>query len=95
MLKARIEAYREVLKIKTRDELINSALCYYVESNELKEELDLLKETRQEMIIQFQQMKDELSGAKAEVKALREMNLHLSDIRELRDSTFRYPRTQG
>lgn len=73
MLKARIEAYREILKFKSRDELIESALCYYVESSELKEELDTLKEVQNEMILQFQQMKDELSGAKAEVKALREM----------------------
>jgi hypothetical protein len=88
MLKARIEAYREILKFKSRDELIESALCYYVESSELKEELDTLKEVQNEMILQFQQMKDELSGAKAEVKALREINLHLTDIRELRDNTL-------
>ena len=43
MLQARIDAHRELLQRKTRDELIEIALYYYVESNERAEKLDFLQ----------------------------------------------------
>ena len=81
MIQARIDAHRELLKLKTRDELIESALYYYVESNSRAEELEFLRNTQQEFMLQFQQMKDELAGVKAENKYLLEQNRHLTGVR--------------
>ena len=88
MIQARIDAHRELLKLKTRDELIESALYYYVESNSRAEELEFLKNTQQEFMLQFQQMKDELAGVKAENKYLLEQNRHLTGVREIQDKNL-------
>lgn len=91
---ARLEAYRNILNAKSREELIDAALYYYRESSERAEELSLLRSTWQEMIIQFQQMKDELGAARTEVNALRELNRHLTGIREIQDKNLFGRRTE-
>ena len=88
MLQARIDAYHEILKNQTRDQLIDSALYYYVESAQVSEELSHLKETQQEMILQYSQMRDELSGARKEISALREQNRHLTGVRDIQDKNL-------
>ena len=88
MLQARIDAYREILSRKSRDEILESAVYFYAENGRLSEELDFLKSTQQEMMLQFQQMRDELSGTRAELKTLRDLNRHLTGVRDIQSKNL-------
>ncbi len=88
MIQARIDAFYSILKGKPRDEIISCAVHYFAESGRLSEELEQLHNTWDEMIIQFQQMKDELAGARSEIKTLREFNCHLTGIREIQNKNL-------
>ena len=88
MIQARIDAFQSNLEHKTRDEIIDYAVYYFAESGRLSEELDQLKGTWDEMIVQFQQMKDELAGARSEIRTLRELNCHLTGVREIQNNNL-------
>lgn len=85
MLQARIDAFHDIIKNKPRDEVVNYAVYYFAEHGKVSEELDQLKSTWNEMIVQFQQMKDELAGARSEIQVLRELNCHLTGVRDIQN----------
>lgn len=54
MLQAQINAHLEILKKMSRDQLIESALYYYVERGKRQEKIDYYESTQPEFILQFQ-----------------------------------------
>lgn len=88
MIQARIDAFYNILKGKPRDEIIDYAVHYFTENGKLSEELEQLRSTWDEMIVQFQQMKDELAGARSEIKTLRNLNRHLTGVRDIQNKNL-------
>lgn len=80
---ARTEAFRLGLSDKTREEIMQTAIALFIEKEEALTRLMEFQNASSEMAVQYQQMKDELKGAREEIRVLREQNQHLAGIRTI------------
>ena len=84
MQAALLERYRQIETL-TDDQEILSVVCEILSfCSEVLSERDTLIDGQTEMALQFQQMKDELSGVKKENELLKKENIRLSDQLGLR-----------
>jgi len=83
MMTAKSEAFRQDLSKKSNEEMIQIAVALFCEKEDALIKLTEFQNASSEMAIQFQQMKDELQGARSEIKVLREQNQHLTGIQTL------------
>ena len=83
-MEAKVEAFRTELHTKSLDELIEIAVSLFREKTGYANRLEEYGNSSHEMALQFQQMKNELEGARKEIKILREHNLHLTGVNKLR-----------
>ena len=87
-MKADIEAFEQGLSGKSLDEVIAIAVSLFGENIKINNRLKEFSRSSSEMALQFQLMKDELNGAKRELKALREQNIHLTGVNTLRNRSL-------
>lgn len=80
---AKSEAFRQNLSKKSSEEIIQIAVILFNEREDAFIQLTEFQNASSEMAIQFQQMRDELQGARAEISALREQNQHLVGIKTI------------
>lgn len=83
MMTVKSEAFRQGLSTKSNAEIIQIAVVLFGEKEDALIKLTEYQNASSEMAVQFQQMKDELRGARTEIKALREQNQHLTGIQTL------------
>lgn len=83
MTTAKSEAFRQCLSKKSSEEILQIAVTLFDEKEDILIKLIEFQNASSEMAIQFQQMKDELQGARSECKALREQNQHLTGIKTI------------
>ena len=83
-MEAKVEAFRTELHTKSLEELIEIAVSLFREKNGYANRLEEYGNSSHEMALQFQQMKNELEGARKEIRILREQNLHLTGVNKLR-----------
>jgi transposase len=82
-MNANQRAFSQSLTDKSKEEIITIALSLYEENEKQRIQLTYFQAHSSEMAIQFQQMKDELCGAKAECETLRKLNMHLTGVNSL------------
>lgn len=80
---AKSEAFRLALSDKTREEITQTAVALFIEKEDALIKLREFRNASTEMALQYQQMKEELKGAREEIKTLREQNQHLAGIRTI------------
>lgn len=83
-MNAAIEAFRQKLTEKSKDEIIEEAVEVYRQLIVTGNKLTEMQNTDHEMILQFQQMQQELAGAKKENATLLKQNRHLTELNALR-----------
>jgi len=83
MIIAKSEDFRQSLLKKSSEEIIQIAVVLFCEKEDALIKLTEFQNASSEMAIQFQQMKDELQGARSECNALREQNQHLTGIKTI------------
>lgn len=84
-MNAKAEAFRNHLAGMEREEIIQAAVEVFCEKEDIKNRFTEYQNSGTEMAIQFQQMKQELDAAQKELKALREQNQHLTEVRFMRE----------
>lgn len=87
-MKVDIEAFEQGLSGKSLDEVVAIAVSLFQENIQVKNKLKEFIRSSSEMALQFQQMKDELDGAKKELEILREQNIHLTGVNTLRNRSL-------
>ena len=83
MLAAMVETFRQSLVGKTKAETDEIAVQYFCAFKETEIHLTEFQNASNEMALQYQQMKDELNGARKEIDLLRKQNQHLTGIETL------------
>ena len=84
MSTASLSEFRMKLTNMDRDGIITEAVELFREKEQLNIRLTESQHASSEMVLQFQQMKDELNAARHEIKALREQNQHLTGVSTMR-----------
>ena len=75
------ELFRRGLEGKSLYEVIEAAVAVFREKEDAVRRLAEFEKASTEMAVQFQQMKDELKGTKAELEELRKQNRHMNGTR--------------
>ena len=83
MLAATMEAFRCSLKGKDGAEITEIAVSLFCAKKELEIRLKETENASSAMALEYQQMKDELNGARKEIDALRKQNQHLTGIQTI------------
>ena len=83
MMTATMEAFRRSLEGKDGAEITEIAVSLFGAKKELEIRLKEFQNASSAMALEYQQMKDELNGARREIDALRKQNQHLTGIRTL------------
>ena len=80
MMDVKVAEFRLKLGNMNHDEVVCKAISLFVENETLNTRLKETENASTEMSLQYQQMKDELSCAKTELKTLREQIQHLTGV---------------
>ena len=83
MMTATMEAFRRSLEGKDGAEITEIAVSLFVAKKELEIRLKEFQNASSAMALEYQQIKDELNGARKEIDALRKQNQHLTGIRTI------------
>lgn len=83
MTTANAEMFRLTLRGKSRADIAAVAVALFSDNQELRIRLTEFQNASHEMAVQFQQMKDELKGARREIEELRKQNLHLAGVQTI------------
>ena len=83
MMTATMEAFRRSLEGKDGAEITEIAVSLFSAKKELEIRLKEFQNASNAMALEYQQMKDELSGARKEIEALRKQNQHLTGIQAI------------
>lgn len=83
MMTATMEAFRRSLEGKDGAEITEIAVSLFSAKKELEIRLKEFQNASSAMALEYQQMKDELSGARKEIEALRKQNQHLTGIQAI------------
>ena len=83
MMTATMEAFRRSLEGKDRAEITEIAVSIFRAKKELEIRLKETENASSAMALEYQQMKDELNGARKEIDALRKQNQHLTGIQTI------------
>ena len=83
MMTATMEAFRRSLEGKDGAEITEIAVSLFSAKKELEIRLKEFQNASNAMALEYQQMKDELSGARKEIDALRKQNQHLTGIQTM------------
>ena len=83
MTTANAEMFRLTLQGKSRADIAAVAVALFSDNQELRIRLKEFQNASHEMAVQFQQMKDELKGARREIEELRKQNLHLAGVQTI------------
>ena len=83
MLAATMEAFRRSLEGKDGAEITEIAVSLFCAKKELEIRLKETENASSAMALEYQQMKDELNGARKEIDALRKQNQHLTGIQTI------------
>ena len=83
MMTATMEAFRRSLEGKDGAEITEIAVSLFSAKKELEIRLKEFQNASNAMALEYQQMKDELSGARKEIEALRKQNQHLTGIQTI------------
>ena len=83
MLAATMEAFRRSLEGKDGAEITEIAVSLFCAKKELEIRLKETENASSAMALEYQQMKDELNGARKEIDALRKQNQHLTGIQAI------------
>ena len=83
MMAAAIEAFRRSLKGKDGAEITEIAVSLFRAKAEAESKLKEFQNVSSAMAIEYQQMKDELKGARKEIDELRKQNQHLTGIQTI------------
>ena len=81
MVEADVMKFRESIRNKDKDSLIDIAVENFRKCGELSARLEEYKNADHEFFLQFAEMKDRLAGAEREIETLRRQNEHLTGIR--------------
>lgn len=84
MIGASLAEFQLKLSNMDRDGIIEEAVAIFKEAELLNVRLTESQHASAEMVLQFQQMKDELNAARYEIKVLREQNQHLVGVSRMR-----------
>jgi len=83
MMTAMMEAFRRSLEGKDGAEITEIAVSLFSAKKELEIQLKEYQNASSAMALEYQQMKDELNGARKEIDALRKQNQHLTGIQTI------------
>ena len=83
MMTATMEAFRRSLEGKDRAEITEIAVSIFRAKKELEIRLKETENASSAMALEYQQMKDELNGARKEIDVLRKQNQHLTGIQTI------------
>ena len=83
MMTATMEAFRRSLEGKDGAEITEIAVSLFCAKKELEIRLKEYQNASSAMALEYQQMKDELNGARKEIDALRKQNQHLTGIQTI------------
>ena len=83
MMTAMMEAFRRSLEGKDGAEITEIAVSLFSAKKELEIQLKEYQNASSAMALEYQQMKDELNGARKEIDALRKQNMHLTGIQTI------------
>ncbi len=83
MMAATMEAFRRSLEGKGGAEITEIAVSLFCAKKELEIRLKETENASNAMALEYQQMKDELNGARKEIDALRKLNQHLTGIQTI------------
>ena len=83
MMTATMEAFRRSLEGKDGAEITEIAVSPFCAKKELEIQLKEYQNASSAMALEYQQMKDELNGARKEIDALRKLNQHLTGIQTI------------
>jgi len=83
MMAATMEAFRRSLEGKGGAEITEIAVSLFCAKKELEIRLKETENASNAMVLEYQQMKDELNGARKEIDALRKLNQHLTGIQTI------------
>ena len=83
MMTATMEAFRRSLEGRDRAEITEIAVSLFGAKKELEIQLKEFQNASSAMALEYQQMKDELNGARMEIDALRKQNQHLTGIQTI------------
>ncbi len=83
MMAATMEAFRRSLEGKDGAEITEIAVSLFCAKKELEIRLKETENASSAMAIEYQQMRDELTGARKEIDALRKLNQHLTSIQTI------------
>lgn len=83
MMTATMEAFRRSLEGKDGAEITEIAVSLFCTKKELEIRLKEYQNASSAMALEYQQMKDELNGARKEIDALRKQNQHLTGIQTI------------
>lgn len=83
MMTATMEAFRRSLEGKDGAEITEIAVSLFCAKKELEIQLKEYQNASSAMALEYQQMKDELNGARKEIDALRKQNQHLTGIQTI------------
>lgn len=80
MLAADVEAFKESLKTKDREEIMRVAVENYSGRHDLEMRIKEMENSSHAMFLDFEAMKNRLEGAEREIAELRKQNIHLSGV---------------
>ena len=83
MMTATMEAFRRSLEGKDGAEITEIAVSLFSAKKELEIRLKEFQNASSAMALEYQQMKDELNGARKEIDELRKQNQHLTGIQTI------------
>ena len=83
MMAATMDAFRRSLEGKDGAEITEIAVSLFSAKKELEIRLKETENASSAMAIEYQQMKDELNGARKEIEVLRKLNQHLTGIQTI------------
>ena len=83
MMAATMEAFRRSLEGKGGAEITEIAVSLFCAKKELEIRLKETENASNAIALEYQQMKDELNGARKEIDALRKLNQHLTGIQTI------------
>ena len=83
MMTATMEAFRRSLEGKDGAEITEIAVSLFSAKKDLEIRLKEFQNASSAMALEYQQMKDELNGARKEIDALRKQNQHLTGIQTI------------
>lgn len=84
MLPAKVEAFRNLHRGKSAEELLEIAAALFEEKGDLQVRYTELQNTSTQMTIQFQQAKGEVKDLRVQVEELTKLNQHLTGVKDKR-----------